>query len=243
MTLRSALAAMSAVAVLTSNLHAQLADEQSRRSALGYYRTGMELLLAERFEQAAGEFLKAIEKDRLLSEAHYELAQAYMNLRRYASAVKAYVDCLAAMQTLHDLRQTNQFEVERQRDDQIHEMRVAINQVKMSPLKRTEFEVRLRDLEDQPSTIGGPFRAPAEVLFALGSAFFRNNQRDEAEAEWKAALEANPKMGKAHNNLAVIYMETGRLDLAEDEIKLAEKNGMHVNPQFKEDLKKAKERK
>ena len=97
----------------------------------------------------------------------------------------------------------------------------------------------MRDLENRPSAVSGPFRAPAELLFALGSALYRNGQPADAETEWKAALEADPKMGKAHNNLAVVYMEAGRFDLAEQEIELAEKNGMHVNPQFKADLKAA----
>jgi hypothetical protein len=47
----------------------------------------------------------------------------------------------------------------------------------------------------------------------------------------------NPKYGEAHNNIAVIYMQTGRLAAAEQEVKLAEKNGFRVNPQFKTDLK------
>jgi hypothetical protein len=35
-------------------------------------------------------------------------------------------------------------------------------------------------------------------------------------------------------------MQTGRFDLAERELKLAEKNGFRVNPQFKADLKNAR---
>ena len=36
--------------------------------------------------------------------------------------------------------------------------------------------------------------------------------------------------------------EAGRLDDADREMKLAEKSGLRVNPQFKEDLKKASSR-
>jgi Flp pilus assembly protein TadD len=75
------------------------------------------------------------------------------------------------------------------------------------------------------------------VLLSLGSAHFRNGEPDAAEAEWKAAIEVNPKLGEAHNNLAVIYMTTGRLKEAEAEVKAAEKTGFRVNPQFKDDLK------
>jgi len=58
-----------------------------------------------------------------------------------------------------------------------------------------------------------------------------------APHERAVAVEVNPKYGEAHNNLAVIYMQTGRLTEAEQEMKLAEKNGFGVNPQFKTDLK------
>jgi Tfp pilus assembly protein PilF len=97
--------------------------------------------------------------------------------------------------------------------------------------------MRLRDLEDQRHKPFETFRAPAETLLALGSAQFRDGDRDGAEANWKAAVGVNPRYGEAHNNLAVIYMQAGRLDEAEQELKLAEKNGFTVNPQFKSDLK------
>jgi len=99
------------------------------------------------------------------------------------------------------------------------------------------LEQQLRDLQNLRTKIAGPFNPPAEVLLALGSAHFRNGDRDEAEAAWKSAIEANPKLGEAHNNLAVIYMQTDRLDAADEELKQAEKAGFRVNPQFKADLK------
>ena len=57
-----------------------------------------------------------------------------------------------------------------------------------------------------------------------------------AENAYKAAIDADAKAGEAHNNLAVVYMLTGRLDDSTKEIVLAEKVGYHVNPQFKKDL-------
>ena len=63
---------------------------------------------------------------------------------------------------------------------------------------------------------------------------------EQAEFEWKAALEVNPKLGEAHNNLAVVYLQTGRFAEAEAAIKAAEKAGFRVNPQLKEDVRKAK---
>ena len=78
--------------------------------------------------------------------------------------------------------------------------------------------------------------APAFVSVALGSAYFRAERFADAEREYKAAIDADPRAGEAHNNLAVVYMLTGRIDESWKEIALAEKVGFKVNPQFKKDL-------
>lgn len=218
-------------------LQAQLADQPRRQEAIQQFRAGQEYMSAEQFEAAAGAFSRAVEKDRLFSIAHYGLGQANMGLRRYASAIKAYKDAIEAMRTLHDLQQTSKFEVDRQREDEIRELKSVLDRPGIRAPTRLQLEQRLRDLEDQRHSTGVAFRPPAEVLLALGSAYFRSGDTEGAEANWKAAIEVNQKYGEAHNNLAVIYMQTGRLTEAEQELKLAEKNGFNVNPQFKTDLR------
>jgi tetratricopeptide (TPR) repeat protein len=226
-------------AAVASPVLAQIADEAHRAEALRLFRVGQELLSGEQFEKAIDAFSEAVKNDRLLSIAHYGIGQANMNLRRYASATKAYRDCIEAMRTLHDLAQDHVFEVDRQREEEIRELRTVLNLPTRGTRvpTRMQFEQRLRDLEEQKRTVGAAFRPPSEVLLALGSAQFRNGDREAAEANWKAAVEVNPSYGEAHNNLAVVYMQTGRFTEAEQELKLAEKNGFNVNPQFKTDLK------
>jgi len=237
---RIALLAVAFAATLAMPVQAQkIADQQSRREALALYRTGQELMSAERFDKAVEAFSAAVAKDSLLTVAYYGLGQAYMSLQRFPSAIKAYKDCIEAMRSLHDLQQTNQFDVDKQRDDQIRELRGVLDRARQGGRAPTilALEQQLRDLQNLRTSIAGPFSAPAEVLLALGSAHFRNGDRDEAEASWKGAIEANPKLGEAHNNLAVVYMQTDRLDAADEELKQAEKAGFRVNPQFKADLK------
>jgi tetratricopeptide (TPR) repeat protein len=232
-----------AVVSITMGVAAQkIADEPSRREALDLFRAGQKLLLAEQFDKAADSFSKAISKDGLLTVAHYGLGQAYMNLQRFGDAIKAYEGCIEATRMLHGLRQTNQFDVEKRRDAEIREMRETIQILQQSgrQLQATRAEQHLQDLLNQRTAIAGPFRPPAEVLLAIGSAYFKGGDREGAEIQWKAAAEANPKLGEVHNNLAVVYMQTGRLEEAEQSLKLAEKAGFRVNPQFKEDLKKKK---
>jgi tetratricopeptide (TPR) repeat protein len=232
------LAPVLAAAVVGSIGAQKLADEPSHREALQRLRAGQELMSAEQFERAAEEFGKAIKQDPLISIAHYQLGQAYMNLRRYPSAIKAYKDCMDAMLQLYTLQQSNQFQAEKRRDDEIRELKTMLNTGKVAgALMSMSLEQHLRDLENQRSSMGGAFRPPADVLLALGSAHFRNGDREAAEAQWLAAIQANPKLAEAHNNIAVIYMQTNRLDRALEEVTLAEKAGFKVNPQFKADLK------
>ena len=226
----------------------QIQDDQGRREAVRHYFAGQEFMAGEKFAAAADEFEKAIQKDKLFTLAYYFLGQAYGNQQRYPSAIKAYTDCIEACRAIYHLRETNRFEAERRRDDDIRELRETVAvmqaQARRTPgsglaLRATQVEQQLQNLERTRSPIDGPFQPPAEVLLALGSALFHNGQVEQAEFEWTAAVQVNPKLGEAHNNLAVLYMRTGRLDAAQGELRAAEKCGVRVNPQFKKDLKVA----
>jgi tetratricopeptide (TPR) repeat protein len=224
-------------------------EDAKHREALQHYRAGQELLSSEKFDQAAGEFSKAIDLDPLLTLAHYGLGQSYMGLKRYASAVQAFNGCKQAYERLAVMRQTDAFRADRNTDDEITYLRERLVAVRSGALKgsaggpaaEAQLESRLQELEGMKR--GKRFEnaataVPGEVHLALGSALYRNNQRPEAEVSWQAAVAANPKLGEAHNNLAVIYMMSGRKKEAEAAIKAAEKNKFRVNPQLKADISK-----
>ncbi len=139
---------------------------------------------------------------------------------------------------LFTLKQTNRFEVEKQNAT----TKSASSRVFSTPGKGArrpcwDWNSGCATSRTSATQTGGAFQPPAQVLLALGSAYFRNGDRDAAEAQWLAAIDANPKLGEAHNNIAVIYMQTGRFEQALQELTLAEKAGFKVNPQFKADLK------
>jgi Tfp pilus assembly protein PilF len=226
------------------------ADDVRRAQALQRYRSGQEYLRAEQFDNAAREFAAAIELDPLLALAHYGLGQSYMASKRYASAIQAFTGCREAYHRIIDMREGNRMATDRRIDDEIRELQNGIAMLRGGRFKGygnpdtkiTELEARideLRRIQQEPVT---QFRPPAEVSLALGSAYFRSGNLESAESEWRAAVAVNPKLGEAHNNLAVIYMQTGRLDAADQELKLAEKNGFRVNPQFKADLRQRQKR-
>jgi tetratricopeptide (TPR) repeat protein len=230
--------------------YAQLGDELSRRQALERYRAGQELLTAERYEQAGAEFTAAIKLDPLLTLAHYGLGQSYMGLKRYASAIQAFNAGKLAYATLANMRQTNAFEVDRRMDDEIRELRESINAARTGKIKGAgensvivnQLEKRLDDLERtrQNRLRGEQYQAPAELSLALGSAYYRNSQMQDAEREWLLAVKVNSKLGQAHNNLAALYLVTGRRIEAETAVKNAERTGFRVNPKLKEDIKAMK---
>ena len=82
-----------------------------------------------------------------------------------------------------------------------------------------------------------PDREPAGLGVALGNAHFHAGDLEQAEREFRRALQAEPRSGDAHNNLAVVLMLEGKLDEAEREVAAAEKAGVKVAPRLKDELR------
>lgn len=222
----------------------QVAEEISRRQAVERYRTGQDLMMAERYEEAASEFTAAIELDPLLTLAHYGLGQANMALKRYPAAVRAFLQGRGAYEQLAALHQRNTAESERRRTDEINELKDSINRIRTGQIKNPSpglaerMEARVNDLERTRRTSPDKMQIPAELSLALGSAYFRNGQREDAEREWKAAVAVNDRLGEAHNNLAALYAMSGRKKEAEAAVRAAERARFRVNPQLKADIGK-----
>lgn len=233
------LAATIVFCMAAAPVSAQLASESDRRDALRHYRLGQDLLDAERYDQARGEFHAAVAKDRLLTVAHYGLGEAHMHLRRYTSAIQAFTNCRLALRELFDLQQREQFRVEQRRDEEVRELRETarrLGSLNATDLRLTRIENRAAGLERQRTINASGFVSPPAVSLALGSAYFRNGQLDEAEREWKAAIAADPDMGEAHNNLAALYAMLGKKAGAEASFAAAQAAGYPVNAQLKADI-------
>ncbi|HVZ23589.1 MAG TPA: tetratricopeptide repeat protein [Vicinamibacterales bacterium] len=235
----AALLAVALIAGAAGAAFAQgLVDERTRREALQAFQDGQEFMSAEQFDKAADAFTKAVTSDPLFTLAHYQLGQAYMNLHRYASAIKAFSDCIEAARNVYSLGESSRFDIEKRRTDEITAMRQYIQDLQRSghALLATAAEAQLNNLEGKRTSLSGEFHPPAEALLSLGSAHFRNGDREQAEAEWRAATEVNPKFGQAWNNLAAAYLQDGRKADAQAAVKAAEKSGYRVNPQMKKDI-------
>jgi len=225
---------------------AQGTTPEQARLARDHYQKGLSFMTAESWDDAVTEFGAAIELDPLLAVAHYNLGQCRMAQQRYVEAVAAYTGCRKAIERLGSLSMKDIGERERARRDEINELRNALQVLptlkQANPMQQqTQIEDRIRFLESMQFREGKPIQVPAEVALALGSAYFRQQRLADAEREYLEAVDINPKLGAAHNNLAVIYLLTGRADEASEAVHRAEKSGFRVNPNLKKDIKKAQE--
>jgi tetratricopeptide (TPR) repeat protein len=234
-------------ALPTAVQKAQLEGEMQHRQALDHYKKGQDSMASERLEQAAQEFKAAIQLDPLLTLAHYRLGQVHMSLKDFAQAERDFLGCRDAYEKVASLQFTNREELERRRDEEIDQLQNYLGLLQSGQIKNSNPSVPMQ-VQQQIDALqrsrrkgaSGATSIPAEVSVSLGSAYFRQSKLAEAEKEWKAAEDANPKMGEAHNNLAALYLMTSRLEDAEKELKLAEKAGYPVHSRLKEDLKKAR---
>jgi tetratricopeptide (TPR) repeat protein len=218
-------------------------DEIGRRQAWEHYRAGQVLLLAERYDEAEREFSAAIALDTLLAPAHYGLGQTFMARKRYASAIQAFLGCREAYLEIGSLRQRGAFDADRRLIEEMQELRDSITRARSGRIKNAgpalqqQLEARLDELERMRGTkVGQRVEAPAEVALALGSAYFRNGAFQDAEREWSAAVAANTRLGEGYNNLAVLYMMTGRKTQARDALRAAARANFRVNPQLRRDI-------
>jgi tetratricopeptide (TPR) repeat protein len=212
------------------------------RLAERHYKEGVLLMRAERWEEGASQFRAAIEIDPLMALAHYNLGQCRMAQKRFAAAVAAYQGAREAFQGLATRSQKERDQRDRARRDEIGEIKTSLARLHLAKGPTGPYAVQLEDRLRTLQAMDGRDRSeqavvPGEVLLALGSAYFRQDKLADAEIEWKAAVEANRKLGQAYNNLAVVYMMTGRKTEAEEAVRAAEHAGFSVNPGLKNDIR------
>lgn len=205
------------------------------------------LMSAESWAEALKEFEAAISIDPQFEDAYYGLGLAHVRLKEYGPAIGAYAKCRDLYRAETGKQFANQQEAQRYRRDRIMEIDEALRQNQQGPQtqavqdRQRQLLDRKRQLQDdiaRGNNMTISESVPAFVYVALGSAFFRLQQWDDAEREYKSAIAANPKTGEAFNNLAVVYLTTGRYDEAEKAVQSAEKAGYKVNSALKNEIKK-----
>jgi superkiller protein 3 len=229
---------------------AQVALPGARDRARAPYEAGLENMQTEAWDAAVAFFKSAIDIDPTFEMAHYMLGRTFMAQKRFVEAVSAYEKCRALYQQQSGRQFANAQERQRSRDTRLREIDELIRSYQ-SLRQTTQVQDTIRQLQNQKriveeamsrgnSTMTLSLTVPSYVSTALGSAYFRSGNLQAAEREYKAAIEADGKVGEAHSNLAVVYMETGRLGEAEKAVQAAERVGFRVAPALKAEIAKRK---
>ena len=207
---------------------------------------GWELMKAEKFEEAEKAFQQAVQLDPSFEFAFYGLGRASMALKKFVSAVSAFTRC----KDLYEARAGQQFATaqdrQRYRQDRLTELDEVTRQLQSGP-QTAAVQEQLRQVSEQRRQIQEAIShgnevsmtestVPAWVTLSLGSAYFRNGNLPEAEKAYKTTITTDPKSGEALNNLAVVYMETNRIDEAAASLKAAKKAGFKVNPNLEQEI-------
>lgn len=231
----------------------QSVQDLQRERARQPYEAGLQYMQREAFEAAIRSFEQATDLDPTFDMAYYMLGRTHLVTRSYAAAIVALTKC----RDLHLAESTKQLlnrqEIQSQRRRRVDEMNELIGQVQQAiqaggrdadrlRAQLSMLQERKRQVEDAERQFTSEQAVPAFVSLSLGSAYFRANRLAEAEEGYRATIAADPKVGEAHNNLAVVYMETGRFDEAERAIRNAEKVGFRVSPALKDEVKKRRSR-
>jgi tetratricopeptide (TPR) repeat protein len=237
------------IAILLAAPVAALAQNPTgvRDRARGPYNVGLENFKAEAWDAAAKSFQESIDVDPTYEMAFYMLGRTRMAQKRYPDAAGAYEKARALYHQESGRHYSTAQERQRARDTRLREIEEVIRtyqtaaptQQVMNALRSLENERRMTQeaMSRGNSTMTLNLGVPAFLSMSLGSAYFRMGNLAGAETEYKAAIAADPKAGEAYSNLAVVYMETGRLSDAEKSLEAAEKVGFRVNPQLKEEIK------
>src|SRR5262249_2797632 len=152
----------------------------------------------------------------------YGLGQTYMAMKRYPEAITAFQKCRdvfhanAATDAADDVKRQRRIEdTIKELEDQKRICQSGGPVPGGSTLLRNcmqQIDIQISSLKEarQRRTTTGDEPTPAWLSLALGSAYFRTDAYSDAEREYRAATVVNPKLGEAHNNLAVVYLMTGR---------------------------------
>jgi tetratricopeptide (TPR) repeat protein len=231
---------------------ANAAIERDKVAARDHYQRGNEALHNEKYEVAEQEFQASIKLDPTFELSRYGLGQTYMAMKRYPEAVAAFQKCRDVFHANSVADAGNQLARDQRIDDTIKELedqkriyqqpsniRGSVN-AGLAQNRVQQINVQLTSLQDaRHRQVTGEEPTPAWLSLGLGSAYFRSSAFADAEREYKNAITVDPKLGEAHNNLAVVYLMTNRASEASAELTAAEKAGFKVNPQLKEDVRAA----
>lgn len=234
------------VLILIATISVAAQSPSDRNKAREQNKLGWDYMKSEKFEDAVKAFQLAVETDPTFEMPWYGLGRAHLALKQFVSAASALTRCRDLYVAQVGRQFTNQQEAQRFRNDRIIEIDEMMRQVQTGP-QSARSQDQLRQLQEQKrqlqeiiargNNITIENAVPAWVSLSLGSAYFRQGKFPDAEREFKAAVDADRRSGEALSNLAVVYLETERFDLALSSIEAAKKTGFKVNPELEKTIR------
>lgn len=244
-TLRTALLGLALLTACTAALSA--ATSQNIVRASKFSNKGISWLQSGNVDKARDSFDKALREIPNYPSAHIGLGQIAMAegafeeaLDHFNSAKEGYRELGEDLIDVEAKRYANAQREINQLQDSLQQMQSQSVSAGATAIDSTKIISRIRQLQViEPPNKGKATEPPGEVFFYIGNALFQLNRRPEALEAWETCRDKSPKFAMVYNNLALAYMQAGRLEAAKESLAKAEELGFPVNPQFKQDLDKA----
>jgi len=221
----------------------ELPDTQRVMLAKTHLDKGMKLLAGGSEKEGEAEIQAAIQVFPDFADAHIQLGNLAMRRRDYTRGLDCYIHARDSLSHLQGLSHQQEAERRRRLQESIDILQERVEQLRSSRRpgdagKIDEAMVRMDKLRQEQMkafpTNSPPI--PPELHFLIGNARMSLEQFDQALEEYRQALVLRPDFGEVHNNLAVIYLYRKDYAQAWVHVHAAEKAGVRINVQFREDL-------
>jgi len=211
--------------------------------AKGRFEKGMKFLEEGKEAEGKMELDEALKLFPDYADAEIQLGNLSMRRRNYSEGLAHYLQAEAALSHLQGIARLREVERRKRIQESIDVVQERIEGLRHSNRAGDsagigQEMVKLEKLRQEQTKVlppeGNPF--PAELHFLTGNARMNLEKYDEAIQDYGQALALRPNYGEVHNNLAVIYLYRKDYARAWDHLHSAEKAGVRINPQFREEL-------
>ena len=208
----------------------QRAHELANLIKQAHYNRGITYLNDERYSEAITAFQNAITLDPDFTTAHYNLGLTYLKMETYSRAVDALQKTITldrSYKAAHHalaLAYLGQQDLGKAREAARDALKLDVNYQPARSLLEA-IDPSFTPPETQPATPSEP-EQPAkqqpvakprqETHYELGIAYRDAKMHTEAIAEFRKAIDLDPDFAAAYMGLGEVYLETGRLDDAEN---------------------------
>jgi len=239
-------------AVIAPLLSGQQMDDQDRLLFQKFRMTQPDLIKGEgqlkkkQLDKAEETLLKVLKEMPENADASYYLAETYYQKGEFEKGLAAIVEAeknFPLIQKMLFRRQAGAIDRGGENRADIENQIMGQQQKTGEPITTTTSTMRQAAVTDQAKAQEQKseiYTIPAEYSYVHGNLLFRQKKFGEALAQYELAVVADPKHGRALNNIANIYYMARQYDKALEYIGKAEAVGAHVNPDFKEAVLKGR---